>query len=105
MRIGLFSDAPKIAFFEEHRDLSNGIPSHDTFGDLFALLYPVEFNKCFMNWIANKTRENDLKFIAIDGKVLRGSHYKSHSKKMIHTVNPWATEQQFFRSMLLRCEK
>ena len=86
----------KIAFFEEHLDLANGIPSHDTFGDLFALLDPVEFNKCFMNWIANKTRENDLKFIAIDGKALRGSHYKSHSKKMIHTVNAWATEQQCF---------
>ena len=30
--------------------LPNGIPSHDTFGRVFALLDPRLFSTCFMNW-------------------------------------------------------
>src|ERR1700689_2296194 len=33
-------------------DLSHGIPSHDTFDRVFALLDPLAFEKCFMTWTA-----------------------------------------------------
>lgn len=32
--------------------LSNGIPSHDTFGRVFSLIAPSQFQRCFMNWVS-----------------------------------------------------
>jgi hypothetical protein len=32
-------------------ELPNGIPSHDTFGDVFACLDSNEFKKCFISWV------------------------------------------------------
>ena len=32
-------------------DLSAGIPSHDTFGRVFAALNPVAFQKCLLTWV------------------------------------------------------
>ncbi|MCP3679680.1 MAG: ISAs1 family transposase [Gammaproteobacteria bacterium] len=32
-------------------ELPNGIPSHDTFGRVFSLIDPTEFESCFMKWI------------------------------------------------------
>ena len=31
-------------------DLTNGIPSHDTFNRVFSILNPEEFSKRFMEW-------------------------------------------------------
>src|SRR5260370_33380439 len=38
----------KEAFFTELLGLSNGIPSHDTFGRVFALLDPKQFEASFV---------------------------------------------------------
>ena len=32
-------------------ELPNGIPSHDTFGRVFARLDPVQFEECFEEWV------------------------------------------------------
>lgn len=63
-------------------ELPNGIPSHDTFGRLFAILDPQEFEKCFSSWI--KTLNVDLKkeIIALDGKTVRGSGNKRQNNGM-----------------------
>ena len=31
--------------------LPNGIPSHDTFGDVFARMDPEAFQRCFADWV------------------------------------------------------
>ena len=36
-------------------ELPHGIPSHDTFGRVFAFLDPKVFETCFMNWINSLT--------------------------------------------------
>jgi hypothetical protein len=33
-------------------ELPHGIPSHDTFGRVFAHLAPAQFEACFRSWIA-----------------------------------------------------
>ncbi|MYC32099.1 MAG: transposase family protein [Chloroflexi bacterium] len=30
--------------------MHHGIPSHDTFGDVFARLDPVQLQDCFVSW-------------------------------------------------------
>ena len=64
----------KIEWFRRFLELENGIPSHDTFGRVFALLEPTAFQACFRAWIdAVRTLYED-EVIAIDGKALRRSH-------------------------------
>lgn len=52
-------------------DLSEGIPSHDTFGRVFAALNPVAFQKCLLNWVQRLHEVTKGQVIAIDGKVAR----------------------------------
>ena len=40
----------KEEWFRTFLDLPNGIPSHDTFGDVFSRLDPDRFQECFMEW-------------------------------------------------------
>jgi hypothetical protein len=43
----------KEAWFRQFLSLENGIPSHDTFGRVFALLDPKAFEACFRSWVAS----------------------------------------------------
>lgn len=54
--------------------LPNGIPSHDTFGRVFARLDPEKFAQCFTSWVKAVSQLTQGQVIAIDGKTLRRSH-------------------------------
>jgi predicted transposase YbfD/YdcC len=71
--------------------LANGIPSHDTFGRVFARLKPERFQQCFVAWIQAVSEVTHGQVIAIDGKVLRGSCDGVLSKAGIDMVSAWAT--------------
>ena len=45
----------------------NGIPSHDTFGRVFALLDPKHFRRCFLAWIQAVSKLTQGQIVAIDG--------------------------------------
>lgn len=70
--------------------LPNGIPSHDTFGRVFAKLNPEEFAKAFLNWIKAVAKVTGGEIVAIDGKTLRKSFDRASSKAAIHMVSAWA---------------
>jgi predicted transposase YbfD/YdcC len=72
-------------------ELPNGIPSHDTFGRVFALLDPDEFRKGFLSWIRAIQKLTRRQVIALDGKKLRRSHDHRLGKKAIAMVSAWAT--------------
>lgn len=74
-------------------ELPNGIPSHDTFGRVFARLDPVQFEACFFEWVQSLT-ESVAGVIAIDGKTVRRSHDKTNGKKALHMVSAWAAENR-----------
>ena len=50
-------------------ELPNGIPSHDTFGRIFAMLDPVQFESCFMEWVEAVNEVMEGQVVAIDGKL------------------------------------
>src|SRR3954466_150373 len=79
----------ELDFFRRFLDLPNGIPSHDTFGRVFARLDPDQFEACFRDWVAAVTARLP-GHVAIDGKSLKGS--RDGVSSAIHLVSAWATE-------------
>lgn len=71
--------------------LPGGIPSHDTFGRVFALLDPDEFRRCFLSWAQAVVGPPGEQVVAIDGKTLRRSHDRAGGKDALHLVSAWAT--------------
>lgn len=84
-----FGEAKKD-WLAKYVDLSNGIPSHDTFGRVFAQLDPKEFEKGFMSWVQGVYQKTEGEIIAIDGKTLRGTQQKAHFRGPLHLVSAWA---------------
>jgi len=72
--------------------LPNGIPSHDTFGRVFAALAPEQFRACFAEWVSSVAGQLGLKHVAIDGKSLRGSHDRGKGKAALHLISAWAVD-------------
>lgn len=84
----------KEQWFKTFLELPKGIPSHDTFGRVFALINPEEFGKCFLNWIRSVFPMSDSDTIAIDGKTARHSHDRANGKSAIHMVSAWAVRNR-----------
>jgi predicted transposase YbfD/YdcC len=72
-------------------DLSSGIPSHDTFGRVFAALDPVAFQKCLLAWVQHLHELTQGQVIAIDGKVAREAMARSGDQGLMTLVSAWAT--------------
>jgi hypothetical protein len=81
----------KRAWLETFLDLPNGIPSHDTFGRVFARLDPEQFQACFLWWVQAINAVLPAQQIAIDGKTARRSHERAAGKDAIQMVSAWAT--------------
>jgi predicted transposase YbfD/YdcC len=75
-------------------ELPKGIPSHDTFGRVFAQIKPEEFQKRFVEWVQAIEQLTNGQVIAVDGKQLRGSHERDEGKAAIYMVSAWATANQ-----------
>ena len=81
----------KIDWFKKFLVLEHGIPSHDTFGRVFALLDTDEFLTCLQNWIQTLHLDMKGEGVAIDGKTLRHSFDNATGIGALHVVNAWAT--------------
>jgi predicted transposase YbfD/YdcC len=71
-------------------DLTHGIPSHDTFGRVFARIDPEQFQGCFLGWIRAVFEVSAGQVIALDGKQLRRSYDSANGKAAIYMVSAWA---------------
>jgi predicted transposase YbfD/YdcC len=92
----------KREWFSTRLNLSNGIPSHDTFARVFARLDPAALNTVVMEWIDSITHQvaarlentdmhTDENQIALDGKTLRRSFDHANGKAAIHMVSAWSS--------------
>jgi predicted transposase YbfD/YdcC len=78
----------KLAWFKTFLDLPGGIPSHDTFGRVFARLDPDAFERCFTAWVSSLAGASGGRLIAIDGKAIRRSFGHAWDKSgMAHLVS------------------
>lgn len=70
--------------------LPHGIPSHDTFGRVFAALDPDQFERGFRSWVAAVVEVSAGTVVAVDGKTLRRSHDRPQGKEALVLVSAWA---------------
>lgn len=75
-------------------DLSNGIPSHDTFGRVFRCLDETAFQACFTKWTAQICKASAGQVISMDGKKLRRSQDSQHKRDGIWMVSAWTDENR-----------
>jgi len=95
----------KEKWLKEFLTLPNGIPSHDTFGRVFGLIDPHEFQSSFVSWIEAISQITAGQIIAIDGKRLRRSHDGRLGKAAIHMVSAWASANRLVLGQVKTDEK
>jgi predicted transposase YbfD/YdcC len=89
----------KQDWFARFLELPNGIPSHDTFGRVFSLISPREFEQAFISWTQSLREElNDI--IALDGKTLRRSHDRKRKKEPLQMVSAWSCQNSLVLGQL-----
>jgi predicted transposase YbfD/YdcC len=88
--IEAWADA-KIDWLRQYLTLANGIPSHDTFGRLFAMIDPEKFEQAFRQWVLKSIPSMGAQVVAIDGKTSRRTRSKI-DKTALHLVSAFATE-------------
>ena len=90
VHVALFGKS-KEEWFRTFLELPHGIPSHDTFGDVFSRLDPEQFQRRFMEWTQAMADLLPGEVVAIDGKTVRRSHDRSAGKRAVHLVSAWAS--------------
>lgn len=100
VEVEMFANS-KLGWFKSFLDLPGGIPSHDTFGRVFARLEPDAFEQCFIAWISALAGGSGGKLLAIDGKSIRRSFEHGWDKSgMAHLVSAFVTENQMVFSQI-----
>jgi predicted transposase YbfD/YdcC len=86
-------------------ELPHGIPSHDTFSRVFALLDTQRLNACFLEWTSGIREKIFREIVAIDGKTARRSHQANKGIKALHQVSAWAQENSMVLGQIKTEEK
>ncbi len=58
----------KEAFLRKVMNLPNGIPSHDTIGNVLSMLDPKQLQSGFISWVQSFNKLSSSDIVAIDGK-------------------------------------
>ncbi len=82
----------KLKWLSQYLLLSNGIPSHDTFGRVFSPDRPGRIPDQFHGMGQALHQITQGQVVGIDGKQLRGSHDRSQGKRAIYLVSAWAEQ-------------
>lgn len=86
----------KQQWLQTFLSLPNGIPSHDTFARVFAMLDMEKFQAAFLEWTQMVSQLSEGRLVAIDGKTLRRSFDRAAEKAAIHLVSAWGSQNGLF---------
>ena len=76
-------------FFRSFLELPHGIPAHDTFTRVFAMLKPATLQEVLLPWLLER-RGLPGDWIHLDGKTLRQTRRPTTQLKALHVVSAWA---------------
>jgi predicted transposase YbfD/YdcC len=82
----------KRAWLQTFLALPHGIPSHDTFGRVFARLNPQRFQECFLSWTKAVAQLTQGTLVSLDGKTLRASLDRATASSPLHMLSAWCSD-------------
>jgi predicted transposase YbfD/YdcC len=82
----------KHAWLQTFLALPHGIPSHDTFGRVFARLHPQRFQECFLAWTQAVAQLTQGALISLDGKTVKASFDRATASSPLHMLSAWCSE-------------
>jgi predicted transposase YbfD/YdcC len=88
----------KQDWFASFLRLPGGIPSHDTFGRVFARLDPDAFVRGFMSLVRSALPDLEHEIVAMDGKALCGAHAAGDPPRLL--VSAYATSARLVLGQL-----
>ena len=72
--------------------LPHGIPSHDTFGRVFARLNPTRFQEGFLSWTRAVAALTQGTLVSLDGKTVRASFDRATAASPLPMVSAWCSQ-------------
>jgi predicted transposase YbfD/YdcC len=102
--IELYGNA-KHDWLKTFLSLPNGIPSHDTFGRVFAHLDPDQFRAGFLRVVQKLADILPGECIAFDGKKLKSSFNTDMDTNPIHMLSAWASSAHLVLAQMKVDEK
>ena len=84
----------KKEWFARFLQLPGSIPSHDTFGRVFARLDTSEFYACLQRWVRTLNGALTDHGVRLDGKTLRHSFDTASGKDALQLLNAWSSDLQ-----------
>jgi hypothetical protein len=82
----------KRTWLQTFLTLPHGIPSHDTFGRVFARLNPRRFQECFLSWTQAVAQLTHGALVSLDGKTVKASLDRATAASPLHMVSAWCSE-------------
>jgi predicted transposase YbfD/YdcC len=82
----------KRAWLQTFLALPHGIPSHDTFGRVFARLHPQRFQECFLSWTQAVAQLTQGALISLDGKTVKASFDRATASSPLHMLSAWCSD-------------
>jgi predicted transposase YbfD/YdcC len=83
----------KQAWWHTFLALPHGIPSHDTFGRVFARLNPERFQECFLSWTRAVAQLTQGALVSLDGKTVKASFDRATAASPLHLLSAWCSER------------
>ena len=82
----------KHAWLQTFLALPHGIPSHDTFGRVFARLNPRRFQECCLSWTQAVARLTQGTLVSLDGKTVKASFDRATAASPLHMLSAWCSD-------------
>jgi predicted transposase YbfD/YdcC len=82
----------KQAWLQTFLALPHGIPSHDTFGRVFARLNPEHFQACFLSWTRAVAQLTQGALVSLDGKTVKASFDRATASSPLHMLSAWCSD-------------
>jgi predicted transposase YbfD/YdcC len=82
----------KHAWLQTFLALPHGIPSHDTFGRVFARLNPRRFQECFLSWTQAVAQLTQGTLVSLDGKTVKASFDRATAASPLHMLSAWCSD-------------
>jgi len=82
----------KRAWLQTFLALPHGLPSHDTFGRVFARLNPQRLQACFLSWTQAVAQLMQGARVSLDGKTVKASFDRATASSPLQMLSAWCSD-------------